>query len=134
MERITLEIVGLIKSGGSSHQHLRHLEKQSPVTVLAGIGQTAPAEGCPKTHLVKLFAPTHQTANNISQTVTIGKLSKTEGEKMIIGRKIAGSSFGRKFFYTTSKLTWIKDRCNLRKKIRHAAAYRTAPKVKFISN
>src|SRR5258706_12087826 len=83
MQRITLEIIGLIKSGGSSHQHLRHVEKQSPVTVLAGIGQTAPAEGCPKAHLVKLFAPTHQTANNISQTVTIGKLSKTEGEKII---------------------------------------------------
>src|SRR5579859_3443874 len=103
----------LVELMSLADQHVGHRCKQSPIPILIGISQIGSCNATSKSQMIKQLGTAVQTGHNISEALSISKLSKAQRQKMIVSRKASiGSSHG-KLLHTTSKGLWVDAAQNL---------------------
>ena len=92
MLQLNAEVVGLIQSPRLGDQNLSEVGVDPPVSMLVGIGQSAPSDDAAKAGVVEFFLKGVETSFDVSKALAVGQLSEGHAEKLIEAREVASPS------------------------------------------
>ena len=73
-----------VKSQSLLNQHLSKVGEDAPVAFFVGVGQGAASERMAQTAVVEFGADSMESSGDVAQTLTIGELGKSHGQKLLV--------------------------------------------------